>query len=949
MVRKPGFHVGLGLMLLLAIITACSGGSNPIAGSLPGGDEGLRTPRTAAVSSPRMLWGYWNCVVDLQTGTVQVVPVRGAMMHVNAVEWMQPPGGKLANLLVNIVDQSEWLTEGRLDVDIGLTHPFQGLDQFTGFDVMGVFMTDAHTTLKSQVAVRMSDGGVTDATMLNADGYTRWWNQDEFDVGGIRIFTYIPGKLGIKPEGLNATINPYKYFCKDIGLTDEEGQWLADHPDDRGMFPAGATVHRLYQLKWPMVGGSPQLAYDYAVVASWEPADVIPPTAVPDDFPITANALEPVALSVANYSDLYYDESSDTYGGSVIMDLEAFDWQGLIPGQSIPDTIQRLAVEFLPSPSFPTGDYRAFDSSTWTVAPGKVNSSIWSVDLAGLEPEAAGETELLILFETIYDYDNGYGTGYPVGAALTSYFPTLIDVYSKPGMPFCENPVTEWTERTYIEIEPFTADVGAPGAAEYHIDWAVDPTGDPKDWVNTDTDSIFVNWYEATGQGGNIIDPYEVCVSVYSTEGFAMCCTEVMVSDLPNLEPVTGQNGVTPPQQPNQGAQPPDITVWDTGSSSYGELMFQDSVLSQVRIYRFDDNYGSSVGVATLDNTYSPPYPPPLDDPTSWNDFHKFDVQPTGVGILLSSANAAWPSLTTPNTWNVNINDPFHSYLLPYFNMSGLNKMLGFYGDVGMGGNPDPDSVAWKHVVDWTSGAAHFDTRIYGLQTVSELWIPVHPGYTHPGDIYAIYSKSPYDDITDDYDVVAVGLSSQDPGGGPVNDVTPNLMALGVDDAMPVQVDWSSSPDYLGSNIVVWYMLSSEASAAARKVHIVWLPEDIDTGFDLFYYDDYIGTGSPWGVDFGGFTPVDLEVMYSARTGSGLDHSRDWLAVLLDTGVGWRVDVLRYDPLFGSIVLVDYFSDIGVIGDPTALDVDTVQHEIHVLYDVGGVNGYRVTVLHFTP
>jgi len=941
MARKPGFHIGL-VLILLFLMTACSGGGDPVTGSFSVGDTGLSSQRTSNVSSNRMLWGYYNCVIDIPSSTVEIIPARGAMMHVNAVEWMQPPAGSVANLQVLIVDESQWFSEGRLDLDVILNHPFTGLDQFTGFDVMGVFMTDGHQPLLSQSGVWYSDGGTQDATMLNPDGYTRWWNQDEFDDPSIRIFSYLPGKVAVNGAGLDAQINPYKYFTEGIGATDDEGPWLENNPDLRGYFPAGTAITRRYDLKWPVVAGVPQLAFDYAIVASWEPPATTPPVNIPGDFPITANALEPVAISVTNNSDIFYDTVNDIVGGSVALDIEVYGWQ--VP---IDQTIERLIVEFPISSIFPAGATYIDTPGTWTVSDGGINSSVWEVDITTLDPMDLGTTPLMIILETSYNYDNGYGTKYPFGEPLSSYFVYEIEVYGAPGVPVCNEVTSEFLDRTYIEVENYMVDVSVPGGNEYFVDWSVVPYGDPEVWTtlpDQPAEEIILNWYAVTNDGVDL-GSYEVCASVYNTEGFSECCLSVIVDDLMNIGPVTGQNGIILSQQPNQGAQPCDLTVWDTGSGSFGQLMYQDDgmVPPAVRMYRFNDNYSSIVGTPTLDATG----PPPLDEASTWNDYHKFDVAPTGGIIQLASGNPTFPSIIDPGTYN--INDPFHSWILAYWNMTGVNIMLGLFGDVGYSPTPpsppDPDNVPWKHIPDWTSGAAFYNTRMYGLMTVSEEWIPEHPGYTHPGTIWALVAEAPYDNIVDDYEAVSLGLSTQDPGGGEVDDTTPDYMAIAVDDNMPVQLDWSSSPDDLMDDVVVWYFLSSESTGSARKVHIVLLPEDLTIDFDIFYYEDFIGAGSPWGADFSGATPVDIETIYSNREDLPIDHNYNWLAVLLDTGTGWRVDVFRYDPLFGSVALVDTY-DPGVTGTPTALDIDTLEHEIHVFYDDG--SQYRVTVLEFT-
>ncbi len=952
MAMKPGFHVGLVLMLAMFIITACSGGGDPVTGALPGGDEGLMSPRTATVTSSRALWGYWHIAIDPATSIVEIVPVRGVMMHVNAVEWMQPPAGSVTNLGVTIVDETLFELEGRIDIDVSLTHPFGGLDIYTGFDVMGVYMTDGHRNLDSDLAVTLSDGGYLDSTLRNSDGYTRWWNQLEFNGTTPRIFSYIPGALAMNGKGIcEATLNPYKYFAHGIGVEEDAAEYVSANPDIRGYFGAGETITRRYELQWAMDGTVVQFEFDYAVVASWEEAEDDPP-AIPEDFPISANAFEPVALSVADNSDLFYDDSDDSYGGNFTADLEVYGWQGLSSNQSIPGTINQIIIEFPDSDALPGGSYTTQNSSTWSVSAGSVHSSVWHVDIAGLVPVAMGMTPVMIIFETIYDYDNGFGTPYPVSKPLSSYFMIETEIYGAQGIPTCVEPVPEFISRNYVEIEGYSVDVSVPGGSDYSIDWSVVLDGDPKDWVTLSqpppAEDIIVNWYVATGAdpGPPTLGVYEVCASVYNPEGYNFCCTTVVVDDLPTLGPVTGQDGLIPNQQPDQGAEPCDITVWNGGTDSAGQLLYQDSGLSQVRMYYFNDDYSSITDVNLLDTST---YPAPLDDPTSWNDYHKFDVTPTGSNLQITSASDTLNSIADPATYI--INDPYHAWVMPYWNLTGSSIMIGLYGDAGVGpaAPPDPDLYPWKHVVDWTSGAVSFDARMYGLQTLSEEWLPNHIGEQHPGTIWGIYTEPPYSSMLNDYAAFGMsGMSTQYSVPGDINDIDPGLMAVAIDDAVPVVADFDSTTNEFLSNIVTWFILSSEPVAADRKVHICLLPEEHDNpAVDQLFYDNYIGNGSLWGVDFGGTAvPVDIEVINANDEDFAYSHTYNWLAVLLDTDPGGAVAVYRYDPFFGSLVLVNQYVVFGT-GIPTAIDIDTEQHEMHVLYDLGG-GAYRITVLEFT-
>ena len=949
MYRNPGFNVGILLMIVLFIVTACSGGSDPTSGSLTGGNEALTASQNlTAGDGSRSLWGYWHLVINPETRHVDILPVRGIMFHVNAVEWMQPPAGKVENLDVEIL-KDNFLTEGRFDLDVTLTHPFPGLDTLTGWDVMGVFLTDGHAGLldTNHNDVLLSDGGSQDATMLNPDGYTRWWNQDEFDDPNIRIFSYIPGALGANAASVDAIINPYKYFHDGLSATGDVSSYLTSYPDLRGIFSAGAENTRRYELQWPMFGGIPQFEFDYAVVASWEPPDPNPPVDVFVDFPVTANAPEPVALSTSNTSDFWFSEGAGTAGGDLHLLLETYCYGAKDNPNGIADSVQNVIIELVDSIQWPGGVTRKLTGST-SVIGSTVNSSTYQADFTDIPaPSADGLAPAIIIFETDGDYSSGFGTNYPVGAFLSSYFYIQIPVSpwdpSQILPPQCENPVPEYADRNIMDIEEYTADVIELQGEPFDIEWSVEPTGSPPVWINLDTDTIVVNWWNVLTDSNNLPPPieavdYDICVRVYDLDGENQCCTTVTVNTAPTIE---GDPPVTITPQPDQGFQPPDLTVSNTGAGSRGEILYQDTLAGEVKLYRFVDNYSMNTLVTTLGPTG---YIPNLDDPINWNDYHKFDCTHSGDIIHLTSANKDWPSVPLDV-----LNDPMHCFVMPYSNTGSLHSVnyLTVFGDVSSGSG-DPDNLPWKQLVDWTSGVTgNSGTSVYGLFVISDLWLPIYPSETHPGNIYVAWSNSPYADAATDLDGMSLPtMSSQNlPVAGPIDDTVPDLMALGMDDD-----NWWQANFVIGSgewldDITVWYMLDSDPTAADRKVHIILLPKNYDDPtWDTFFYLDYIGTGGDYDLDFQGGTPVDLEVVYSSNA-TGLDHRTNWLAVLVDTGPGWRVDVFRLEFAFNSLVPVGSFES--TTGNPTAIDIDTTEHEMHVLAETSG--NYQVTVLSFTP
>ena len=183
-------------------------------GCSSGGGMDVTTPDEPAHGTlgetSHSLWGLWQFTADPVGGTLDVVPIRTAEMHLNALPFLEPPP------LLNLTLETLEFNGNIIEADIGLRHPFLGLTEFTGFDVCGVLITNGHLTGFSDSNIRMAGGG--DTRLLNPDGYTRWWNPHEFPVNQGTMLSYNDGLLGT-PESFghyNCTINGYKYFCDDL-------------------------------------------------------------------------------------------------------------------------------------------------------------------------------------------------------------------------------------------------------------------------------------------------------------------------------------------------------------------------------------------------------------------------------------------------------------------------------------------------------------------------------------------------------------------------------------------------------------------------------------------------------------------------------------------------------------------------------------------------------------
>ncbi len=306
--------IGFILLMALAALAGCSGDMESINPTAPPTNAELTASADINISDSRYLWGYWAWIVDPDADTLEVIPLRQSSLHVNVLKFLESdnPYLKIKNLVIGT---------DLIEVDVELTHPFPGMNQYTGFDVRGIFITPG--SISGYYDSGIIHPAQSESFLVNADGLTRWWNPSEFPVG-TTMFGYIDGKLGNPYNGsnLNATLNGYKYFCDDLDFDDDLDQL---NPDHRGMFQSGYTNERHYSIHFDPAQG---LVFNYAVDANWEIPDPDPPIAVPGDFPLSANAPEAYRLVPdITENDLFFLDSGNK-GGNAVMDVDVYDWQG---------------------------------------------------------------------------------------------------------------------------------------------------------------------------------------------------------------------------------------------------------------------------------------------------------------------------------------------------------------------------------------------------------------------------------------------------------------------------------------------------------------------------------------------------------------------------------------------------------------------------------------------
>jgi len=401
-----------------------SGGGNPMAPTTsPELTSG--TPNHGASAAQTHLWGYWDVYIDIENQTVEAVDNRSVMFAANVVTFLNSKGGLAFNIIETPVE-ADWID---VDIDVSLTHPLPGLPMYDGYDVKGVFCSNASGSLEYGGGLDVAMFG-TDQFMFDdpddddgggPDGYTRWFNQPEFSTPG--VLGYTNGKFASKNYTSNSVVNPYKYFADGLGSDEDLWSWLGSNTDSYGRFASGSTNTRNYYLRFPNDTG---VNYGYAVVASWKGEDL--------DLDHPAPAPEATAADVKVTDAIYYVDNSD-WGGDLILDMSFWGWDG-----SQPSTVY---VE-----SDVIGGLVELDAAQMMPVGGDENFSTYHFEMTTTEVTGTEGNEFWVIAEyPDYDYSNEYGV--PNNAEsepLAAYF--RYPLYIAPE-PYCSTEI--------VSIDPTSA------------------------------------------------------------------------------------------------------------------------------------------------------------------------------------------------------------------------------------------------------------------------------------------------------------------------------------------------------------------------------------------------------------------------------------------------------------------------------------------------------------
>jgi len=375
------------LVTALMIIGCSRSTDNPIS---PGIDPAITLHSSQSAHSQTHLWGYWDVHIDIESGEIEIIPNRELMFTANVTNFLNGNPTGMSFDINETVPGPDYID---VDIDVTLTHPFPGFQEYNGYDVRGVFMGNGSGSMHHDgnltYAVNgpdqfmLADPFQTTETWGAPDGYTRWFNITEFSESGMALLSYTPGKLATPGFHGSATLNPYKYFADGLGVTDDLWEWLNAHADQDGRFASGASNTRNYYLRFPNTAG---VTYGYAVIANWEGTEQ-------DYHP--SNAVEAVTCIADVTPDLYYVDDTDN-GGDIIADVSIFGWNYQPSAILIESTVLSSYAELTPAEMVPVGGTENYSTYHFEME---------SDNITGLDDQ---DFWVIAQYDN-FDYSNDYG------------------------------------------------------------------------------------------------------------------------------------------------------------------------------------------------------------------------------------------------------------------------------------------------------------------------------------------------------------------------------------------------------------------------------------------------------------------------------------------------------------------------------------------------------------
>lgn len=398
------------LIFFLFIIESCSKSTDIVSPSFKSNSK------LAPLTSHQKLLGLFDISINIESKDIEIIPLRLPEFMTNIVAFLQPPKGNPINLKVKLNADKSDPPNGLFSLDISITHPFPGTN-FRGFDVRAIVMGMGSQI--SQFDPDIQYPKPNELRLINADGYTRWWNPVEFPSPG--LFGYTTGILSIgNPK---CTVNGYKYYCDNLGPTDPVKYDLTTRGTFSTVDSSGKanSLTREHLIQFPVTGGTPTVQFRYAICASFlPPAPGTPPPAPVNKYPIDANCAEAfdISVSVDPSSTAYYN--SFQAGGDLVLNIEIFDWQALENPDGISGEINAVRIE---SPTMWTGLIDPISSGIQMQSAYDM-SSVWQVEIPNVKP-ASEKQDIFITVQSsdpsTYAPPGSSSAIYPGGAILAAY------------------------------------------------------------------------------------------------------------------------------------------------------------------------------------------------------------------------------------------------------------------------------------------------------------------------------------------------------------------------------------------------------------------------------------------------------------------------------------------------------------------------------------------------
>jgi len=303
------------LLVFAFLIGACSRDTAPVT-------PGTEIEAQSNGASQTMNWGTWDVSIDTTTGEIETVPLRGVDFTANVVRFLQPPVAPINLVSMEYLWYESNVPEGLISMNVTLRHPFPGMTQFRGFDVRGIIHSDGGTLGIYDPNVNYYNPEGT--RLLNADGYTRWWNQVEFTTYG-KIFGYTEGRWANPNFEASETVCPYKLFTPSL---EPNQPYYQMDLSQRATFPVvDGVATRCYRMQFD-TSFQPIFRFKYSIAASWS----MPDPAYDPEYPIEAydelaNCQEAYMVRVTEYEEIPYYVDEYVSGGDLIFQLTIGDWQ----------------------------------------------------------------------------------------------------------------------------------------------------------------------------------------------------------------------------------------------------------------------------------------------------------------------------------------------------------------------------------------------------------------------------------------------------------------------------------------------------------------------------------------------------------------------------------------------------------------------------------------------